>query len=157
MGKGYSAEEFNKFLNRKLDEDKIELFYRANAINPLRVELFRDFTISLIDTVHNTYPGDDVYKDDYYLKHFNYCFNRVINNFKQENIMFPGDSKDLHDYFFITLEDSYYRDSEKERTSNVLKNLYDRLFDMENVDKTLSDMEIFVDIYKSYLKLFIKK
>ena len=41
--RGLTPEEFNKFLNQKMPEDKIELFYRANFVNPLRVELFRDF------------------------------------------------------------------------------------------------------------------
>lgn len=154
---GLTPDEFNKFLNQKMDEDQIEIFYRANAINPLKVELFRDFTISLLDTIHDTYPGDDVYSDNYYSNHCTYCFNRVINNFTKENLYFDGVRKEIYEYFYLTLEEAYYKDSEKNKTIIALKNVYDKIFDMESMNKTQSDMEIFLDIYKSFLKLFINK
>lgn len=155
--KGLTPNEFNKFLNERMDEDQIELFYRVNYINPLKAELFKDFTISLLDLIHNTYPGDDVYSDDYFLNHFNYCFKRVINNFKSEQLYFDGDDKDLSDYFYSTLEETYYSDKDKDKIILILKSLYDKIFDMESQNKTQSDMEILLDIYKSFLKLFIKK
>lgn len=154
---GLTPEQFNKFLNEKMDEDKIELFYRANCVNPLKVELFRDFTISLLDTIYDTYPGDDVYTENYFLNHFNYCFKIVIDNFSEEKLYFEGDATELNEYFFITLEESFYLEPNKDKIVNVLKNVYDKIFDMENLNKTQSDMEIFLDIYKSFLKLFIKK
>lgn len=155
--KGLTPDEFNRFLNKKMDEDSIELIYRANAINPLKVELFRDFTISLLDTIHDTYPGDDIYSEKYYYNHFRYCFEKVIENFNKESLFFNGDGKDIHDYFYLTLEEAYYKDVEKNKTINILKNVYDKIFDIENMNKTQSDMEIFIDIYKSFIKLFIKK
>ena len=140
-----------------MPEDKIELFYRANFVNPLRVELFRDFTISLLDTIHDTYPGDDINFESYYIGHFNYCFQKVIKNFNDEELYFKGDEKEIHEYFYLTLEEAYYKDKDKNKTVNILKNVYDKIFDMEGMNKTQSDMEIFLDIYKSFLKLFIKK
>jgi hypothetical protein len=155
--RGLTPEEFNKFLNQKLDDDKIELFYRANFINPLKAELFHDFTISLLDTIHASYPGDDVSPDGYYFNHFKFCFDKVIKNFSIEQLFFNGDGKEVSEYFYLTLEETYYKDQNKEKTIFALKNLYNKIFDMENMNKTQSDMDIFLDIYKSFLKLFIKK
>ena len=140
-----------------MDEDKIELFYRAKFINPLKVELFRDFIISLLDTVHNTYPGDDVYSEHYYENHFNYCFNKVVQNFKEENLYFDGDKKEIHEYFYLTLEEAYYKEQDKPKIIIAFKNIYHKIFDMDNMNKTQSDIELFLYIYKYLLKLFIKK
>ncbi len=154
---GLTPDEFNKFLNQKLDDDKIELFYRANFINPLKVELFHDFTISLLETVHNTYPGDDVAPNDYYLNHFRFCFDKVVKNFGAEHLYFDGDDKEISEYFYLTLEETYYKDPNKKETIGALKNIYNKIFDMENMNKTQSDLEIFLDLYKSFVILLKKK
>lgn len=152
--KKFSPEEFNMFLNKRLDEDQIETFYRINLINPLKVELFRDFTLSLLDIVHATYPGDDIKSDSYFENHFNYCFNKTINNFAKEQLFFNGDDKDIREYFYLTLEETYYNDPNKNNIIDTLKEVYEKIFDMDNIDKTQSDMEIFIDIYRSFFKLF---
>jgi hypothetical protein len=141
--KGLSPEEFNQYINKKVDDDKIELFYRANLINPLKIELFKDFIISLIELVHSSYPGDDVYYDDYYLNHCKFCFDKVTANFGKEDLYFDGDSKEIFDYCYLTLEESYYNEKkDKNNMTKSLKILYEKIFDMENMNKTQSDLEI---------------
>ena len=155
--RGLTPEEFNRFLNQKLPDDKIELFYRANYVNPLRVELFRDFIISLLDVIHDTYPGDDVNSEGYFFNHFKFCVEKVVKNFEAEKLYFNGDFQGVNDYFYLTLEETYYRDPEKSKAVSTLKSVYEKIFDMENLNKTQSDMEIFLDIYKSFIRLFNKQ
>ena len=155
--KGLSPEEFNRYINQKLPDDKIELFYRANFVNPLKVELFKDFTITLLNMMHDTYPGDDVSTDAYYSNHFKFCFDRVIKGFQKEDLFFSGDGKDIYEYFYLTLEETFYKDPNKNKTILALIKVYEKIFNMENMDKTQSDMEIFLDLYKSFIKLFINK
>ena len=156
-GKGFSPEEFNKYLNKVLDEEHVEMFYRAHLINSLRAELFYDFTISLLNVVHSTYPGDDVSSEDYYLNHLRYCFDRVTNDFKKENIEFTGDRSDLFNYFYVTLEETYYKEPDKQISIDGLKILYEHLFNMDIMEKTQSDLEIFLEIYRFYITFLIKK
>ena len=140
-----------------MDEDKIELFYRANFINPLKTELFRDFTISLLDMVNDTYPGDDVSTEGYYMSHFKYCFNKVIENFNKEELFFNGNGKEIIEYFYVAMEEAYYKETDKKKTIVYLKNIYDKVFNLEDMNKTQSDLDIFIDIYKKFLILFTKK
>lgn len=147
---GLTPEEFNRFLNKKVDEEKIDLFYQINTINPLKAELFRDFILSLLETIHDTYPGDDVQQENYFINHFKYAFNKIISNFKEEMVFFTGDDKEVFNYFYLTLEETYYNDKNKITSINALKNLYEKIFDMENLNKTQSDLDIFLDIYKSF-------
>lgn len=156
--RGLSPEEFHRFVNKKVDDDKIELFYRANLINPLKTELYRDFILSLIETIHSTYPGDDVYYDGYYNNHCKFCFDKVVGNFAKEGLYFEGSDGELYEYLYLTMEESYYK--EKDEKGNMIKSLkilYEKIFDMENMNKTQSDLEILNEIYKFFNKFFIKK
>jgi hypothetical protein len=157
IGKITSQEEFNRFLNKKVEEDVIDLFYRKNLVNPIKVELFREFTLSLLETIHDTYPGDDVDQENYYLNHFTFAFKKIVSNFKEEHLYFNGDEKEVFDYFYLTLEETYYSDKNKSTIIIYLKDLYEKIFDMENFNKTQSDLEIFLDLYKFFIIFFVNK
>jgi hypothetical protein len=140
--------------NTLSNNDKIDLFYRINYVNPLKVELYKDFILSLIDVIQATYPGDDIQLENYHKDHFKFCFNKVVNNFKQEELYFNGDDMHIFNYFYSTIETTFYLQKDKIKSISSLKKLYTRIFDMEDMNKTQSDLDLFIVIYKNFNKLF---
>ncbi len=84
------------------------LLYRANNVRYDKCVLFYDFIKTLNLLVVNTYLGDDVtLSDEDIKKHFLWCFNKVVGDFKEENIIF-SELTDLRTYFFHFFNELLY-------------------------------------------------
>lgn len=81
---------------------------KANNIIKERLELYRDFVVNLICYAHTTYFGREFLKCDEDIKgHFNWAFNRVLNEFKQEGLIFHH-TEELNEYFFEYFVQQFY-------------------------------------------------
>ena len=80
------------------------------------------------------------------LGHFEWCWNKTINNFKKENIHFEFEEKD-YDFFKSFLFDLFYVNNDK-KLKDAMDDFFIKLFDKKH-KKTKSDIEIFTDIYKT--------
>jgi len=137
---------FLDYINSVLSRESIMVLYDANNIRYDRVQLFNDFVQSLLSIVFDTYMGDDVTSVEQQIDHFQWCWNKNIDNFTKEGIVFK--SITLYDYFLAYILEIFYLSDKKtlgisERTA---KKLWLELFDYDK-PKTNSDVDTFIEIY----------
>ncbi len=138
------------YITNPLSKTSIELLYSSNYIMFEKCDLYSDFVLSLLDLIFETYMGDEITNDTNRLKHFNWCWNKTIKNFEQENIFF-GHNQELYDYFSNFMVEVYYSVNEKNTevdTSNIIK-LWKYIFNYRII-KTRSDVDTFIDVYEMF-------
>lgn len=135
--------------------EEIRTWNMMNNIIPELTYLFRDFCFSLYYLMSETYLGDD-YKgfnetkigmtENDKLNHYKWCWNKTIENFEKENIVFKFKINDytyFEDFFY---EVFYTQDDKlmKEALEDFLKQLFNR-----KRPTSKSDIEMFTDVYKT--------
>lgn len=145
---------FFDWLAKPMSQDDITSWYLANNITPELTELFRDFCISFLNLLSDTYLGDD-FSENYETKigmtntqkkeHFKWCWNKTVDNFQKENISFNFNEQDseFFDGFFFEV---FYNQKDFQ-VKGAMNNFFKQIFDYQH-KKTKSDIEIFTDIYK---------
>ncbi len=85
--------KFFEWLTKPMSDDDITSWYLANNIIPELTELFRDFCLSFLLIMRETYLGDDEEEQTetkigmtefQNREHFRWCWNKTIENFKKE-------------------------------------------------------------------------
>ena len=67
-----------------------------------RVELYKDFAMNLLYYIYNYYIDRESLSDDEDIhNHYIWCFNKVCDEFKQENIDFSN-NEELKLYFLFS-------------------------------------------------------
>ena len=100
-------ENFYNYISKQLDPEEVDIWFRINNIIPEKMELYYDFCHSLYLIITTTYLGEDLenketkveMNDDDNIKHFLWCWNKNIDNFKKESIYFES-SGDHFEYFY---------------------------------------------------------
>ena len=138
-------EEFYNYITETVTTEDMRLWVRHKNIDVDRAELFYDFIESIHILVHETFLGDDVIinREDKQ-KHFNWCWNKTITNFKEENIMFNAEG-DHYEYFWNFFYESYYTDKDKRDVQNI--NNYFLTLTNLHILKTKSELDMLSDIY----------
>ena len=154
MDKG-KINRFLEYFSKQLSFEQVTYLNTINNITQEKVELFRDFSISLTYIIENSYLGDDVieYQDDQ-INHFNWCWDQNIKNFKKENIYFQN--KGEHYYYYLAyFLDIYYSNSNK--TKGLLTKMTYFWDDVISIDatKTKSEHDLLSEIYKIMDKYFV--
>lgn len=147
-------DRFFDWLAKPMDKDDIIAWYLANNITPELTELFRDFCISFLNLLEETYLGEDTsgnsetkvgmttpQKKD----HFKWCWDKTIKNFNKESIdfIFNKDDSEFFESFFF---DVFYNQTEQ-KIKDQVEIFFKQIFSKE-FNKTKSDIEIFTEIYK---------
>lgn len=147
--------EFFNYINKPLSNENLNMLYSTNNIIFERSNLFQDFTLSLIDLVCETYMGDDITNDDEKIKHFDWCWEKTINSFLEEDVDFR-DNGELYEYFINFVLETFYMTKPKTDMLhfNMLK-LWSYLFGI-TIPKTRSDVDTFMEIYRLFDKSLIK-
>jgi len=147
--------KFLEYFSKPLSFEQVQYLNTINNIMPEKVELFKEFSISLTYIINDTYLGDDVveFQEDQ-INHFNWCWDKNIKNFKDENIFLQ--QKGEHYYYYLAyFMDIYYGNSNKS------KGLFTKIVlfwdDVLSVDllKTKSEYDLFCEIYKIMDKYFL--
>ncbi len=139
--------EFLKYVFRPLTDEELTLLYRANNICYERCNLYSDFLQSLMDLIKTTYLGDDVVKTiNDKESHFNWCLNKVIENFKSELINFTK-TGDLHELLHSYVFDFFYNDKNKDDLNDKIVKYWQHIFKYSAI-KTKSELDAMVDVYK---------
>jgi hypothetical protein len=142
----FIVNEFYDYLTREMNENQIEVWLKANNIIPEYSELFYDFVMSLYQVVELTYLGDDVVSSiEDKQGHFNWCFNKVIDDFDRENIEFSPKGQH-YDYFWTFFEDAFYYEETRESMENI-EVFFKNLFNLKG-KKTKSELDMYTDLYK---------
>ncbi len=141
--------EFMNYITNPLTSDQMNLLYKANDIKFDRCNLYYDFIKSLNKVIVDTYLGSEYISTDREVKeHYLWCFNKVVSNFKGEQILFDDVDK-LKEYFFYFYDELFYKDSDK--LLNKLDNLAEFSFDFHRI-KSRSDIDIMIELYKLFEK-----
>jgi len=138
-------EQFFKYVTQPLSREDMNLWVKAHNINISKVDLFGDYFHSLYNLVENTYLGEDVIKNENEIKgHFHWCWDKTIENFKKENILFKKEGTHL-DYFYHFFYESFYHKKNDEHLEK-LKYFLTTLFIL-HTSKTKSELDMLYEIY----------
>ena len=138
-------EEFYNYITEPVTAEDMRLWVRHKNIDVDKAELFYDFIDSVHTIVHETFLGDDVMaKEDDKQKHFNWCWNKTVDNFKEENIIFNTEG-DHYNYFWNFFNENYYTDRDNRDVDNV--NNYFLILTKLHILKTKSELDMLSDIY----------
>ena len=144
------------YFSKELTQEQITYLNTINNISSERVDLFKEFSISLTYLIIDTYLGDDtIDNQNALLSHFNWCWTNNINNFAKENIYLQ--SKGEHYYYFLNyFTDIFYDNPKKTDTLNAkLITSWEDTMTMD-IPKTKSDYDLFCEIFKTIDKYFLK-
>ena len=155
MSTNNNMDQFLEWLVKPMSQEDITSWYLANNITLELTELFRDFCVSFLKLLEETYLGDE-YENSNDTKvgmteqqkkdHLKWCWEKTISNFQKENVLFFFNEKDtifLKDLFY----DVFYNQNDKKGQENAF-DFFVQIFGYES-KKSKSDIEIFTDIYKS--------
>jgi len=146
MGK-VTADLF-KYLTTTINITQKEVMFRSNNIIPQYVNIFHDFSIILLHTIHETYLGDDVIENDEEIYgHYKWCFNKTVEIFQVENFDFKNNTV-LFDYLYLFFYDTYYHTTDV-RELRHYKSFFDDLFNL-NKDMTMAEVEMLIDYYSMF-------
>lgn len=147
-------ENFFNYLSKPLPSDEVDIWFRVNNIVLEKLELYSDFTVSLYSLILDTYLGNTAERNETKiklteednLKHFEWCFGKVVDNFKMEGIIFKKKGEHF-DYFKSFFMDLYYNQKEDKIKSSV-KTFLTQLFNPKT-PFSKSDLDIISVIYKN--------
>lgn len=137
---------FLAYMNIPLTEEEINLVYKANNVNYERCILYYDFLDSLFTLIYETYLGEEYIVGDQETKHFNWCLNKTVDNFKKENINFKI-KKNFKDLSFTYVKEMFYDDKNKELNGDKMVKFWNHVFKYDGL-KTKSDLDAFIEMYK---------
>ena len=147
-------ENFYSWMMKPVNREDVEIWFNINNMIYEKRQLFSDFTFSLYDIIKSTYLGDDITNPSETKiilsqkekeNHFEWCWNKTLENFSKENIKFnlTGEHKDYYEKFYMDL---FYNAENNKISANILM-FFEELF---NEDKmfTKSDLDMLTEIYK---------
>lgn len=139
--------KFLSYLNTPLSKESIAMIYDANNVKFEKCELYGDFVLSFLVLVFDTYMGDDIMSSGDQVKHFKWCWDKNVENFKLEGVNIESDK--LYEYFLEYMLEVFYF-SDKTNQNDNLK-LWNDLFDYSK-SRSQSDMDTFIEVYKLFEK-----
>ena len=118
------------------------------------MELYYDFSYSLFLLIKKTYLGNNQNNnetkvemtDEDNTKHFKWCWDKTLYNFKKENIEFQVKG-DHYDYFQSLLGELYYKQN-KDAVRDSIDMFFNDLFSREK-PFTQVDLDLIYNIYKT--------
>jgi hypothetical protein len=147
-------DNFLNYITKNLDPEQVDIWFRVNNIIPEKMELYYDLSYSLYLLIKTTYLGDNDVSNETKVemnevdnkKHFDWCWNKTLDNFGKENITFEREG-DHYDYFFSLFNEIYYN-----QPKEILRESIDVFFnDLFNREKpfTQVDLDLIFNIYKT--------
>ena len=146
-------ENFFTYISKPIDKEDLQLWIEGNNICFEKFNLFNDFVMSLVNLIYDTYLGNDEDRttniklnDEDKSNHFEWCWDKVIDDFKKEEIYFSrqGEHYDLLKNFIN--ETFYNQDIQAVKYS--LNKFFTEIFDLDGIH-TMSDLDLLKAIYKS--------
>jgi len=115
-----------------------------------RVEIYKDFAMNLLYYIFNYYlDKESLSVDEDIRNHYLWCFNKVCEEFKQENIDFTQ-NKELKEYFFAYYYHQFYKVNNNQDISiGYYERFWKNIFEINN-QKNKNIINILIEIYKIY-------
>ena len=149
-----TMDNFFNYITKNLDPEEVDIWFRVNNIIPEKMELYYDFSFSLFFLIKSTYLGNsengsetkvEMTEDDN-LRHFEWCWNKTLDNFKRESITFEIEGE--HKEYFLSLFKEIYYNQNKEVVRNSIDTFFNDLFNREK-PFTQVDLDLIYNIYKT--------
>jgi predicted transcriptional regulator len=119
-----------------------------------RVEIYKDFAINLLHYIYKYYIDSETLSEDTDIKnHFVWCFNKVCDEFKQENIDFSK-NRELKEYFFAYYYHQFYKvmgNSNQDTSIEYYEKFWRNIFEIDK-QKNKNIINILIEIYNIYDK-----
>ena len=145
-------DNFFNYISKPLLPEDVDVWFRVNNIISEKLELYSDFTHSLNTLILETYLGEGegketniVLTEDDDKHHFEWCWDKVITNFNQENIKF-NKRGEHYDYFDSLFDEIFYHQKDIKIKSSI-GYFFTDLFNLEKAF-TKSDLDMMTTIYK---------
>jgi hypothetical protein len=144
-------ENFFNWMTKPLPKEELIIWFNVHNMTYEKIDLCGDFFKSLNQIIMDTYLGDSTsetkislsYDDN--LSHFEWCWNKVIENFKRENIIIKSDGEHK-DYFQSFFMDTFYNQTESSLKKSISKFL-NEIFDV-GITYSKSDLDLLTELYK---------
>jgi hypothetical protein len=146
-------ENFFNYIAKPMLPEDVDIWFKVNNIIPEKMDLYYDFSFSLYYLILDTYLGDEknnetkiTLSDEDKIKHFEWCWDKTIENFKKEEITFNRKG-DHYDYFLSFFTEIFYNQKES-KIKDSIGVFFNDLFDRKK-PFTKSDLDMISSIYKS--------
>jgi hypothetical protein len=147
-------ENFFNYLTQPLEYNEVDIWFRSNNIVFEKMDLFFDFTYTLVIVIYDTYLGGNnedseskvEMSEEDNTNHFNWCWKETIKTFEKENILI-NESGEHYEYFKDFFKEIFYNHPE----DKVKKSIPDFFVDMFDRKKTFtkSDLDVILTIYRA--------
>ncbi len=152
-------DNFIKWLSKPISTDDVTVWFNMNNMCTEKIELFSDFTLSLLFLIQKTYLGDFgdktestvILNDKEKLDHFNWCWGKVIKNFELEGVLFNVEGEH-RDYFMSFCFQAFYNQN-NEIVRESMNKFFTYIFNISS-QYTKSDLDMLTEIYKKLDKNF---
>jgi len=122
-----------------------------------RVEIYKDFALNLLYYIYHYYLDKQTLSaDEDIYNHYSWCYNKVCDEFKKEEIDFSK-NKDLKEYFFMYYYHQFYRAEDNEEiTLKYFENFWKNIFEIDK-QKNRNTINVLIEIYTIYNKSIDKE
>lgn len=142
-------------LDENIGEFEMNRRFKSHNVIRERVELYKDFTINLLNYIYDTYLGKEYLKSEYDIRgHFTWCYRKTLKDFEKEGIFFY-ENEELYDYFFLYYKDQFYGKKNPELLS-FYENFWENIFDTKKTKKR-NIFEVLLELYEIFDKSINKK
>ena len=144
-------ENFFNWMAKPLPKDEIIIWFNVHNMTYEKIELYGDIFKSLNQIIVDTYLGDDmsvtkiILSDEDKTSHFEWCWKKMINDFRRENILikYDGEHKEYFKSFYM---ETFYNQKENSVKESIPKFLKD-IFDVHYI-YSKSDLDLLTELYK---------
>lgn len=144
-------ENFFNWMAKPLPKDEIIIWFNIHNMTYEKIELYGDLFKSLNQIIIDTYLGDDIsvtkifLSDEDKTSHFEWCWKKMINDFRRENILikYDGEHKEYFKSFYM---DTFYNQKEDSVKQSIPKFLRE-IFDVDYM-YSKSDLDLLTELYK---------
>lgn len=123
-----------------------------------RVEIFKDFSISLLNYIFQYYIDKESLSDDVDIRnHFLWCYKKVCDEFLLEEIDFT-DNNELIEYFYSYYYNQFYKPNIENSEANLefFDKFWREIFEIHK-QKNKNIFNIMVEAYKIFDKSIVKE
>jgi hypothetical protein len=128
---------------KKLTKNEMDNLYKRKGIDSSKVEVFKAFTLDLINTIYNTFLGNDTINNEGdIVRHFHWCYTKVATNYHAKWYKFEENTH-LEDYFLEYFKENIYA---VEESREIDIDHFGFLFEY-NVPKERFEVNSFIELY----------
>jgi hypothetical protein len=114
-----------------------------------RVEIYKDFTINLLNYIIDYYLDNVTLSEDADIRnHYNWCFNKVCDEFKLEGLNFSK-NEPLRDYFYQFFYYQFYKRENQDMSLVYYEKFWRNIFKIDE-NKNKNVMNTMIELYNIF-------